>query len=133
MGTAERPLPRKVPIRVEPKSFFANERTFLSWVQMAVTLAGVSSALLSLQSIDADSENNAVISTRTIDVITMTMIPLAVCILFYALYIYHIRGTFMEKRQVGSYSEKIGPIVIGAVMATWLTAVFIFGLLDIFF
>ena len=25
-------LPRKVPVKVEPKVFFANERTFLSWL-----------------------------------------------------------------------------------------------------
>ena len=38
-------LPRKVPVRVEPKTYFANERTFLSWVNMSVTLGSISSAL----------------------------------------------------------------------------------------
>lgn len=38
--------PRKVPVKVEPKVFFANERTFLAWLQMAVTLASISVAII---------------------------------------------------------------------------------------
>lgn len=34
------------PMRLEPKTFFANERTFLSWLHMAVTLGSISAALL---------------------------------------------------------------------------------------
>ena len=29
-------LARTTPMRIEPKTFFANERTFLSWLHMAV-------------------------------------------------------------------------------------------------
>jgi uncharacterized membrane protein YidH (DUF202 family) len=32
--------------RTEAKAFFANERTFLHWMNMAVTLGSVSAALL---------------------------------------------------------------------------------------
>jgi hypothetical protein len=38
--------PRKVPVKVEPKVFFANERTFLSWLHMSVTLASISVAIV---------------------------------------------------------------------------------------
>jgi hypothetical protein len=37
---------RTTPMRIEPKTFFANERTFLAWLHMAVTLGSVSAALL---------------------------------------------------------------------------------------
>lgn len=33
---------RMVPVKVEPKVFFANERTFLAWLHMSVTLAAIS-------------------------------------------------------------------------------------------
>jgi len=33
-----RALARTTPMRIEPKTFFANERTFLSWLHMAVSL-----------------------------------------------------------------------------------------------
>jgi uncharacterized membrane protein YidH (DUF202 family) len=32
---------RKIPIKIEPKVFFANERTFLAWLHMSVTLAAI--------------------------------------------------------------------------------------------
>lgn len=38
--------PRKVPVKVEPKVFFANERTFLAWLHMSVTMASISMAIV---------------------------------------------------------------------------------------
>ena len=35
----------QVPVRVEPKTYVANERTFLAWINMSVTLGSISSAL----------------------------------------------------------------------------------------
>ena len=37
---------RTTPMRVEPKTFFANERTFLTWLHMAVTIGTIAAALL---------------------------------------------------------------------------------------
>jgi hypothetical protein len=39
-------LARTTAMRLEPKTFFANERTFLAWLHMAVTLGSISAALL---------------------------------------------------------------------------------------
>lgn len=35
-----------LPVRVEPKVFFANERTFLSWLSFTVTLSALAAGLL---------------------------------------------------------------------------------------
>lgn len=35
-----------IPMKIEPKTFFANERTFLSWLHMAVTIGSIGAALL---------------------------------------------------------------------------------------
>ena len=40
------PMARTTPMRIEPKTFFANERTFLSWLHMAVTIGSIAAALL---------------------------------------------------------------------------------------
>ena len=37
---------RSVPVKIEPKVFFANERTFLAWLHMSVTLASISIAIV---------------------------------------------------------------------------------------
>ena len=38
---------RKIPLRIEPKTYFALERTYLSWMHMAVMMGGITSALVS--------------------------------------------------------------------------------------
>lgn len=44
---ATRPkIPGVVQQRAEPKTFFANERTFLSWLHMALTMGSISAAML---------------------------------------------------------------------------------------
>jgi uncharacterized membrane protein YidH (DUF202 family) len=43
---AEARLSATIPQRIEPKTFFANERTFLSWLHMAVTIGSIGAALL---------------------------------------------------------------------------------------
>jgi uncharacterized membrane protein YidH (DUF202 family) len=37
---------RKVPVKVDPKVFFANERTFLAWLHVSTILAGASVAIV---------------------------------------------------------------------------------------
>ena len=37
---------RTTPMRIEPKTFFANERTFLTWLHMAITIGTIAAALL---------------------------------------------------------------------------------------
>ena len=39
---------RKIPLRIEPKTYFALERTYLSWMHMAVMMGGITSALVGL-------------------------------------------------------------------------------------
>lgn len=39
---------RQAAIKIEPKVFFANERTFLAWLHSSVLLAGASIAMTSV-------------------------------------------------------------------------------------
>ena len=44
---ASRPkIPGVVHQRIEPKTYFANERTFLSWLHMALTMGSISAAMV---------------------------------------------------------------------------------------
>ena len=68
--------PRKAPIKIEPKVFFANERTFLAWMHISVILAGASVAILALS-------DNEKIGKQLYGLI---MLPVAVAFLVYAMY-----------------------------------------------
>lgn len=41
-----------IPVRVEPKVFFANERTFLSWLHFCIVLGGLALGLLNVFSVN---------------------------------------------------------------------------------
>lgn len=43
-------------MQVEPKLFFANERTFIHWLNMAVTISSLGAAVLAFSPEDAVSE-----------------------------------------------------------------------------
>lgn len=91
-----------IPVRVEPKVFFANERTFLSWVQFAIFLGGIGSALLGL------GDDKASLSG-------LILIVVAVIFSFYSLYLYLWRASMIRRRDPGPYDDIYGPAVLVCV------------------
>lgn len=68
---------RKAPIKVEPKVFFANERTFLAWMHISIILAGASIAILAFSS---SSENPGS------QLYGVVMLPVAIAFIIYSMY-----------------------------------------------
>ena len=68
-----------LPTRVEPKVFFANERTFLSWLNFTIMLGGLSVGLLNFG--DKVSKISSIFFTLD-----------SVGCMIYALVIYHWRA-----------------------------------------
>ncbi|RKP27215.1 VTC domain-containing protein [Syncephalis pseudoplumigaleata] len=94
-----------VPVRVEPKVFFANERTFLSWVHFAVVLGGLALGLLNF----GDKVG------RTAGVL-FTVISMG--ILVYALFLYIWRSNRIRAREPGPYDDRVGPaVLVGVILA----------------
>jgi len=67
---------RKVPVKVEPKVFFANERTFLAWLHVSVILAGASVAIVAF----ADN------SDPWAQLYGIILLPVAVSFILYSMY-----------------------------------------------
>lgn len=68
--------PRKAPIKIEPKVFFSNERTFLAWMHVSVILAGASVAILAISDYDNIAKQ----------LYGLIMLPVAVAFLVYSMY-----------------------------------------------
>lgn len=68
--------PRKAPVKVEPKVFFANERTFLAWMHLSVMLAGASIAILAF----AEDQN------PFSQIYGVILLPVAVAFIVYAMH-----------------------------------------------
>ncbi|KAF1347853.1 putative vacuolar transporter chaperon Vtc1 [Delphinella strobiligena] len=94
-----------LPTRVEPKVFFANERTFLSWLNFTVILGGLAIGLLNF------GDRVGQISAGLFTLVAMaTMI--------YALFTYHWRAKSIRMRGQSGFDDRFGPTVLaGALLA----------------
>lgn len=88
-----------LPVRVEPKVFFANERTFLSWLNFTVVLGGLAMGLLNFG--DRVGRLSAVLFT-----------VIAMGVMLYALYTFHWRATKIRNREAAPYDDRVGPTVL---------------------
>jgi uncharacterized membrane protein YidH (DUF202 family) len=101
--------------KIEPKLYFANERTFLHWLHAGVTLYTLSSAMLAFSTGTADSWAHFV---------ALAMLPMALGFCIYALNIFLWRSDHIRTGIPGRWDDPRGPIVLGAVMVTCLTLLF---------
>ncbi|KAF1960338.1 hypothetical protein CC80DRAFT_489522 [Byssothecium circinans] len=88
-----------LPTRVEPKVFFANERTFLSWLNFTVILGGLAVGLLNFGDLAA-----------RISSICFTVV--AVAAMIYALATFHWRAKSIRHRGQGGFDDRFGPTVL---------------------
>ncbi|KAG8836264.1 GTPase regulator Nrf1 [Serendipita sp. 411] len=88
-----------LPVRVEPKVFFANERTFLSWLHFTVVLGGLSVGLLNF------GDKVGKISAGMFSLV-------AVAIMIYALITFHWRANAIRKRSGAPYDDRLGPTIL---------------------
>ncbi|GHJ87341.1 hypothetical protein NliqN6_3743 [Naganishia liquefaciens] len=101
-----------LPVRVEPKVFFANERTFLSWLHFAVVLGGLAVGLLNFG--DKVGKISAALYTLV-----------AMGVMVYALIIYQYRAKAIRTRSGAPYDDRLGPTILcicllGAIMTNFI-------------
>ncbi|KAI8341670.1 VTC domain-containing protein [Chlamydoabsidia padenii] len=94
-------VPKKVitPLRVEPKVFFANERTYFSWMSFGTLLATFSIALF-----------NAGDAVGKVSGVVYTLVSLST--LLYGMGLYYRRRELIRQRAAGPYDDMVGPTVI---------------------
>jgi len=106
--------PRKAPIKIEPKVFFANERTFLAWMHLSVTLAGASIAILAF----AEDQN------PFSQLYGVLLLPVAIAFIIYSMYQYARRSTMIRLRHPGPYEDTVGPAFLGIMLMVSIVAQF---------
>ncbi|KAF8626121.1 hypothetical protein AX17_006616 [Amanita inopinata Kibby_2008] len=108
-------VPKKVPtpVKVEAKVWFANERTWIAWLNNAVLLATLSVALF-----NASKDE---ISRR----FAYTYALISIGVLLYAYILYQHRLTMILRRDPGHFDAHIGPIILSISLFTAILANFI--------
>ncbi|GKT60487.1 hypothetical protein ColTof4_00616 [Colletotrichum tofieldiae] len=92
-----------LPTRVEPKVFFANERTFLSWLNFTVILGALAIGMLNF------GDRPAFISAFLFTGVAMlTMI--------YALATYHWRAKSIRVRGQAGFDDRFGPTFLAIIL-----------------
>lgn len=102
-----------VPVRVEPKVFFAAERTFLSWLEFSITLGGVAGVLLNF------GDSVALYAAWGFTIV-------AILSLSYSLVLYMWRVDMIRNRRAVRYHDWLGPSVLCGLL--FISVVINFGM-----
>ena len=97
------------PARVEPKSFFANERTFIQWISAALLLMGVGELLFA--SARESLSQSALVAGNF-------MFVVALVVVMYAATLFYRRIFLMTNAKPYGYSDVIGPSFFAAFIIT---------------
>ncbi|KAL1753057.1 hypothetical protein FB107DRAFT_218643 [Schizophyllum commune] len=108
-------VPRKIatPIRVEGKVWFANERTWISWLNMAVLLGTLSLALFNAS------------KDKTARIFAYVYALISIGVLIYGYLIYQHRITKIRRRDPGHFDAIAGPIIVSVLLFFAILANFI--------
>ncbi|VBB72094.1 Putative vacuolar transporter chaperone 4 [Podospora comata] len=96
-----------VPVRVEPKVYFAAERTFLGWLEYSIYIGTIAVTLLNFSTKRGDKASFIAAGAFTF---------LAVMSLCYAVVTYLYRSKAIRTRQAAKYYDKVGPTVLCAAL-----------------
>ncbi|KAL2915485.1 hypothetical protein HK105_204886 [Polyrhizophydium stewartii] len=92
-----------LPVRVEPKVFFANERTFLSWLHFCIVLGTLALGLLNFG--DTVGQISGVIFSLV-----------SLMFMLYALFLFQWRAHKIRTRDAGPYDDRVGPTVLVVIL-----------------
>ena len=84
---------------MEPKVFFANERTFLSWLNFSVILGGLAVGLLNF------GDRVGRISASLFTLVAMSA-------MLYAIFTFHWRAHSIRRRGQSGFDDRWGPTVL---------------------
>uniref|UniRef100_A0A6U1R975 DUF202 domain-containing protein n=1 Tax=Cyclophora tenuis TaxID=216820 RepID=A0A6U1R975_CYCTE len=112
--------------KIEPKVFFANERTFLSWMRYSILLASVASGLLAFAS-DNDDETGKGFTI----VYAFALLFVALLFCAYALHVFLWRADRIKTRIPGRWDDPRGPLLLGSVLVLVLALNFCLQLYEL--
>lgn len=101
------------PQKVEPKLFFANERTFMKWLHMAVLLASTSIGVLAFTPADSQAQFFALL-----------LLPIALIFTIYPVWTYLWRSNKIRNRDLNRWDDPYGPILITCLLIVALVVEF---------
>lgn len=106
-----------VPVRIEPKVYFAAERTFLSWLSIGMILGATASALINY-------------GNQSALVASIGFFLSALFVMSYATYKYIRRTLAIREKKLTEYADNFGPNMICFLIGASTFATFIFKFIE---
>ena len=104
-------MPVLAPIRLDGRAWFANERTFLSWMGISSVLTAFAGGLVVV------GEGRA---TQMVSVVLLTASSLV--FVLYATRTHFLRAHQLRRRCVSAYDDRFGPTLLFVVMTAAVLA-----------
>jgi len=107
-------VPKKIPtsVKVEGKVWFANERTWVSWLSISVLLATLALGLFNASKDDIARKFAYVYAF------------ISICVLVYGYLLYQHRITMIRRRDPGHFDALAGPIILSIALFVAILANF---------
>ena len=102
--------------RVEPKSYFANERTFIQWISAGLLLVTISVLLLDF----SEDDDNYILTTGIV------LCFGALFVVVYATFVYFRRIQLLSSGKPYGYVDKFGPIILACAVFTGVVVLLVF-------
>lgn len=108
--------------KIEPKVFFANERTYLHWLHHGVILSSIASGILAFSENSGESWG---------EWYALMLLPISLGFCIYAMHIFLWRADRIKTRIPGRWDDPYGPILLGSSVALVLAINFVIKLIHI--
>lgn len=118
-------MPAETLRRTEAKAYFANERTFLHWMNVSVTIGSISAALSGVAGHAhrhwGDDYTESALYVR---IVSMCMLATSIVIACWSGYNFNSRANMLQLKLDGPYDSKVLPIMLAITLVSSLLVVF---------
>ena len=106
-----------VRTRIEPKTFFANERTFLSWLQVSVIVIFMAFSLMDgstvgMVGIGGKRDEGDMHRLHASQISGALLAPIGIAFMGYALYMHKMRTMQILRRETVRFDDQRGPVLV---------------------
>ena len=112
--------PPATSAQIDPKTYFANERTFLNWMHTSATLGSFGMLMFSV----AKHKTFADAAGKDVEWVGFAMVVASLGAILFAITSFYKRSELVRKRAEGPYEMSAGAVVCGTLVAA------IFGVLS---
>ena len=127
-----KPLPPgTLPQKMEPKTYFANERTFLAWLHMAVTIGSIATALLGYSGATTSKKHPEAHAPDSVQLVAIILLPVALVMCAYSLLVYFWRTDAISKKGLAYIDDRRGPRALAWLVVAALGIIMVIGVAEL--